>query len=162
MMEIPAAAKLWKQALRAQWPGVRWSVRSAPRGWFTVITMWEDGPTASAVALFCQAWKTVYPDAATWIRESGFRRSYSPAGYATVIDAITREIPSMPIPRTTDGGLDIRAARALTWAGPVKVAGRFYGHDRLYDVVAVVELVADAHDHTTGPAIAPGAGDASP
>lgn len=148
-MEIPDAAKLWKRALQAEWPGVRWSVRSAPCGWFTVITAWEDGPTEKAVAVFCQAWKTVYPDAATWVRDSGFRRTYSPAGYATVIEAIARDIPAMPIPRTPDGGLDIRAARALTWAGPVKVAGRFYGHDRVYDVVAVVELVADDHDYTT-------------
>ncbi|MGW0252123.1 LPD29 domain-containing protein [Nocardia goodfellowii] len=126
MVEIPEAAKLWKQALRAQWPGVRWSVRSAPRGWFTVITAWEDGPTPDAVAVFCQAWKTLNPDAATWIGDSGFRRGYSPAGYATVIGAITRDIPEMPMPRTLDGGLDIRVARALTWSGPVKVARRFY------------------------------------
>ncbi|NNH73723.1 hypothetical protein HLB23_28370 [Nocardia uniformis] len=151
MMEIPEAAKRWKQALRAHWPGVRWSVRSAPRGWFTVITTWQDGPTTSAVAAFCHEWKVIQPDAASWIRDSGFRRSYSPAGYAIVIEAITRDIPGMPIPRTPDAGLDIRAARALTWAGPVKVAGRFYGHDRVYDLVTVVELVACDHDYATAP-----------
>ncbi|AYF75272.1 hypothetical protein D7D52_16915 [Nocardia yunnanensis] len=148
MMEIPEAAKLWKRALQAEWPGVRWSVRSAPRGWFTVITAWEDGPTAEAVSVFCQAWKTVYPDAATWVSDSGLRRGYSPAGYATAIEAITCDIPDMPIPRTPDGGLDIRAAHAQTWRGPVKVAGQFYGHDHVYDLVAVVEMVAGDHDYT--------------
>ncbi|WP_194814605.1 LPD29 domain-containing protein [Nocardia sp. XZ_19_385] len=161
MMEIPDAAKLWKRALQAEWPGVRWSVRSAPRGWFSVITAWEDGPTENAVAVFCRAFKTVYPDAASWVRDSSFRRTYSPAGYAVVIEAITRDIPTMPIPRTPDGGLDIRAARAQTWAGPVKVGGRFYGHKHVYDLVAVVELVAADHDYTPSRATESGGPDAS-
>jgi len=159
MMDIPDAAKLWKQALRAKWPEVRWSVRSAPRGWACVVTAWQDGPTFNTVATFCYQWRKANPDAAHWLLPSGLQRTYSPAGYAVVIDSIARDIPDMSIPRTPDGGLDQRAARAGTWDGPVRVGSQWYGHEHTYDLVAIVEFVAASHDYTTPPAATPTAPD---
>ncbi|WP_019925509.1 LPD29 domain-containing protein [Nocardia sp. BMG111209] len=147
---VPDVAKRWKNALRKQWPQIRWSVRTAPRGYFEVVTRWHDGPTRAMVTELGQQWAESNPDAAgPWMHPAALRRDYSPAGYTTVIDAIIRDIPDMPIPRTPDGGLDIRAARAVTRAGPVRVAGRWYGRDHVYDLVAIVELVAAHHDYTT-------------